>query len=495
MTPLGNRIGRGIGWSAADQTAQEVLRFVSLLVLARLLSPADFGLVALLGVAAGLIGIVAEFSIGAAIVRRANPDYLDSAFWLNLTLGVVASGFLWMGAVPLAEYYGAPMLGKLARITALTFPVSALGAIHAGLLVRRMDFRALAIRNGLGQAAGLAIACLLAWKGYGASSIVLGNLAGAAVTTAIVWKAEPWRPSLRVRAHCLRELVGFSGRLTGSALIGFWSRNFDQFLIGSLEGEAALGYYSRAYSLFLGPIRKIAGRVDAVLFPAFASIRDDSAAIAALYLKASRLVSAITFPISFGLCAAAPEAIAVLFGPKWDGMVPFLRILAPLGAIQSVLSMGGAIYLAKGRADLSLRVTTHFTLGTSLAVTIGVLQGGSIGVAFGYAVFSLLAAPFIYLAAARLVGLCLSAQIRNLSAIAAISAAMLIVVLSGSFLLPPTLPPILRLMILVGAGACFYFLCFLLFRPRVFAEYRELVGILKQRISSGNRPSLGRSAT
>jgi PST family polysaccharide transporter len=484
---LNVKVGRGVGWSALDQLGQEIIRFGALVVLSRLLTPTEFGLVALLTVFTGFVGMLAEFQIANAVVQKPqlSSEFLDTAFWANLALGTAMFFLTWFGAPLLAFVYTEPKVTALARVTAASFIVAPFGGVPGGLLLRQLDFKRIALRNIVSTATSLSTTAVLAYRGVGEMSLAIGSVAGTLTSALLALQFSSWRPGSQFRRECWSELLSFSGKLTLSNTIGYWSRNFDQFIIGSLAGDHALGLYSRSMSLLLLPLRKIAVRVDAVMFPAFATIQDDPSRIAVLYLRSTRMVALVTTPISLGASVVAADLVPVIFGPNWSGMIPLVQILAPLGALQSVLTMGSAIYLARGRADLDLRITTWCTLACSLFVLVGMRLNGVAGVAVGYALFSLLASPFIYLAGARQVGLGFSDQATNLGAIF-LAAALMAAGVAGLQMLLNGLGHFSRLALCVAGGVGVYWGLVHLAKVRA---YVDITLALRTLLANKDRPA------
>jgi O-antigen/teichoic acid export membrane protein len=340
--------------------------------------------------------------------------------------------------------------------------------------MQALQVRTLAIINLVSLTVSTGGAITLAALGWGYWSLVAQALILTATNAILLWSTVHWRPSWTFDPAALRAFLGFSGYLSGTQIVGYWTRNLDKLMIGRMSGSVDLGVYSRVYVLVLLPLQQVSQVVDAVLFPAYSKIQNDPRQIAQIYLKISRLVALVTFPMSFGLWAVAEPAVLVLCGEPWRDMVPLLRILAPLGALQSILALNSSLYFAGGQTRRAFLVTLGTTLFLVSAFYIGLRINGTAGMAWAYLGVSLLLSPGIYLAASSLVGLGLKPMIKNLAGVA-LSAAIMAAVVAAAGLACATFGPLAQLALLVPLGIAVY-LCSLTFlRVPAYYEARQLV--------------------
>jgi PST family polysaccharide transporter len=252
--------------------------------------------------------------------------------------------------------------------------------------------------------------------------------------------------------------MGFSLNLTGGNIFNYFARNADKFLIGRFLGSQDLGYYDLAYRLMLFPLQGISAVIGRVMFPLYSRMQDDAGQFGRAYLKVASAIAFVSFPLMLGLAVLAEPFVFTLFGAAWTPVIPLLLILAPLGAVQSILTTIGHIYTAKGRTDLGMR----WTVGAGLLIVLSFVLGlpwGILGVTVSYAIMMLFltypgfAIPF------RLIGL----RVRDLGGVlwrpAACSLVMYAVVAATVMWSPRGAPGWLMLSILVPLGAVVYFAC------------------------------------
>ena len=473
---LGARIRRGVAWKGASQIFLQLSRVVVMVVLARLLSPHDFGVAAMVLVFGTLALIFSDLALGAALVQRRELSERDrsTVFWLSVGVGAVftVAGVAVSGLI--ADFYGEPEVQPLFAVLALTFIVTALGSTQKALLTRELDFRSLEVRLMLSTLLGAAFAIVAAARGFGAWALVLQQVVIAVSSTILLWVASPWRPRLVFSTTALRRLVGFSANVFGTRLLFYTSKNADNILVGRFLGAASLGAYSIAYNLMLAPIERIAGPVQDVLFPAFSRMQDDVRAVAELWLRANRMIAAFSVPALLGFALVAPEFVSVVLGAKWNAAVPVIQILACVGVLQSVQRLNSSVLQARDRTGTLFRFSIVAAVANVIAFAVG-LRWGIVGVAACYAVSNALLQPLYMHLTARTVGLSLLASVRNLAGVAQAAALMAGVVLSARLLLSDAgVASPVRLTVLVAAGAAAYVLACAWRAPGLLADLKAL---------------------
>jgi PST family polysaccharide transporter len=447
----------GVKWSSISLFGR---RGLSTIILARLLAPADFGLVAMAAVVIGFIEIFNDLGTATAVIQRKEPSraLLASVFWINAGFGLAATLVLILLAPLLGVFYREPQVAPIMQVLSLSLLLSGIGTMQKSLLERDLEFEKLA-RQEIGTTLfATLIGITAAFLGYGAWSLVYQMLAGNLVATLLIWRASHWRPSWQFDWPEIRSMIGFSLNLTGGNIFNYFARNADKLLIGRFLGVQDLGYYDLAYRLMQFPLQGISAVISRVMFPLYSRMQDDARQFGRTYLKVASAIALISFPLMLGLTALAGPFVLTLFGAAWTPVIPLLLILAPLGAVQSILTTIGNIYAAKGRTDLGLWWTVGAGLLTVLSFVLG-LPWGILGVTVSYAIVMLLltypgfAIPF------RLIGL----KVRDLGRVlwrpAACSLVMYAVVTGTVLLSPPGVPGWITLSLLVPLGAVVYFAC------------------------------------
>jgi PST family polysaccharide transporter len=370
---------------------QTGLAYSAQLILARLLSPQDFGAIALITVITGFASIFSEFGLGAALVQQRDlgPADVSAAFRLSIALGTVLSLLLWMAAPLVERFYDVPRLAGLTRVLAVAFLLSALATVPRGLLQREMRFRFLARVDLVATAAGIGVTITLALLLHDPVALAGGTLMSALATLVPLWASQGRISWLRTPPSGSRNLLVYGGNLVGFSVVNYWARNVDNLLIGKWIGPASLGLYSRAYALMLFPVNQIVGAVSPVILPMLAALQGDELRLRRAYLSALRVITFVAFPAMAGLAVTAYPSVLVLFGQQWVHSVPLVRILAWVGVLQSVTNPIGLILLATGRTDRLLRWGLFGSTACIIALAIGASFKSTERVAFAYLLVNL----------------------------------------------------------------------------------------------------------
>lgn len=385
----------GAYWLSAGGGANIALQLGSLAVLARLLSPEEFGLVAMVMIVVGLTHAYADMGISNAIIHRQDitRDQLSSLYWLNIAASFVAYLFL-VAASPLVVFlYNEPRLEDMVPLAGLTLLFSAPGAQFRILLQKDLRFKILAITETITAAVGTVIAIGFAIAGHGPYSIIYGSLGGSALMTllsiAVGWPVWPVRLVFD-RRH-LEGYISFGLYQMGERTVNYVWQKLDQLLIGTLIGGQALGYYNMAINLVYLPLQRINPILTRVAFPLFAKVQDDNDQLKRGYMIMRRTLAAVNFPLYMGLAGAAPIFVPVMLGEQWlESIVP-IQILAIVAALRATGNPIGSLLLAKGRADWGFYWTLVVVLVQIPVIILGAHYGGIIGVAT-----AILVAQFVY---------------------------------------------------------------------------------------------------
>ena len=449
------RVIGGAGWVGFSQVAMQITRVVVAIIVARLLTPEDYGLAALTLVFASLVLVFSDFAFGAALVQRKvlTEDDRCTAFWITVgcgalftVLGVALSG-------PAAALYQEPETQALFAVLSLSFLITALGATQQALMLREMAFRRLEVLTVVGALAGAPVAIALAATGAGPWAIIGQQLAVAAVTTLLMWRASAWRPSLRFSRRSMKELWGFSGWIVGHRLLYYLHTNADRFIIGRFIGAAALGVYAIAYNIMLQPAARIGGPLQRLLGPTFSRMQDEPERIAAAWARVVRMLAAISVPALAGLVVVAQEFVAVALGPKWADAATIIQVLAWVGIITALQSINADILMARARTKLLFTFSLCFVPVHITAFAIGA-HWGVVGVAVGYAISSTLVEPWLTVLAARVLGVSPMVFVRAISGVFQATAVMvLVLVVARMAMIDAGLPAGVRLFALIILGA------------------------------------------
>lgn len=436
MTNLATKSVKAAGWVGMSQAVRLVLQFVVNVMLARLLRPSDFGLLAMVVVFTNLAWVFVEFGLSSALIQKQDltEEHIHSSFWFNLAMGLGLTVLFAASAPFIASFYESPRLLPIIIAIAPTFLIFSFGIIPTSLLTKSLRFKPLAISETVAFILGGSAAVTMAFLGLGVWSLVWQQIIAALVSVFMLWSFTRWRVRFVFKWSRLKDLLGFGLNLTGFNFVNYFSRNLDNMLIGKYLGSAPLGFYNLAYKLLLFPINNIALVLGRVMFPSLSSIQSDKARTRSAYVRANKFIVTITLPLMVGLFILAPEFIKAFFGSKWEDAIPLVQILAIVGMMQPISHTTGWIYMSQGRTEIMFRWNLVYLAVTALGFVVG-LRWGVEGVAAGYATTSYLliypglAIPF------RLVDLKIRHFMRQLVMIFISSGVMGITVLGTRYLL------------------------------------------------------------
>ncbi|HMG86787.1 MAG TPA: MOP flippase family protein [Terracidiphilus sp.] len=394
---LGISASSGIKWNFVSQGGQQVAQLLTMVVLARLLPPSDFGLLGMAAVILGFITIFKDLGTAAAVIRsRAfDPELLPTVFWANVAMGMLGTLLLVFTAPAVAAFYREPTLTGIMRALALGFFISGLSNLHKALLERKLAFRILAGVELTSVLAGAVAGISTAKSGFGVWALVAQLLTSTTFMTVLLWIFEEFKPSMTFSWRALSGLTSFSLNLTGFNVFNYVIRNADNLLIGRFLGPFPLGIYALAYRIMLYPLQSVTTVISRVMYPVYSCMQDDDARFRAAFARTGGLIALVTFPLMTGVCVLAEPFILVVFGPHWAGVIPLIRILAPIGMVESVAATCGAILQTKGRTDVMFKWGVFSGVIVLFAFVVG-LRWGLLGVTTAYAIASiLLTLPFL----------------------------------------------------------------------------------------------------
>jgi len=386
---------RGVRGSAAMFVSRGLIFLFELagtVVLARLLDPRDFGLVAMVTLVVNFAILFRDLGLSEATVwtEKTSQELVSNLFWITVAVGLTLCVVLGALAPLIAGFYGEP---RLVAITLCLLPslfFSSLMMQHRALLRRQMRFGRLAAVNTVAAGAALVVAVACAAGGLGAWSLVVRQVAASVFLAAGMWVLCPWRPGPPRRGAGLRRAVSFGGHLSATRFLQYLLRNADNLLIGRYVGSAGLGFYSKAYSLLLLPSRQITNPLSTVVVPILSRLQAEGERFRVYYRKALGLTATVTVPLSVFAGVAAADIIRAMLGPKWDPAARVFLLLAPAAVCGSFNVATGWVYLALGRMHLQLRIKMVTATVTLIAMGIGVrwgIEGMAIAVSAACLVF------------------------------------------------------------------------------------------------------------
>jgi O-antigen/teichoic acid export membrane protein len=397
MKDLKQRTIRGGLARLCAQGANFLLRVGSLMVLARLLGPKDFGLVGMVTAFTGVLTLFRDFGLSSAAVQRTTvtDEQISTLFWINLLVGVLLGLVAVAMAPALAAFYHEPRLFGVTAVLALGFLFNAAGVQHSVLLQRQMRFTTLAVIGVVSLIVGTAIAIGGAKAGYGYWALVAMTVSLPFTATIGFWLTTDWVPGMPRRGTGIRSMMRFGGTLTLNGLVAYVAYNSEKVLIGRFWGADAIGIYGRAYQLINIPTDNLNSAVGEVAFSALSRVQDDPSRLKSYFLKGYSLVLGLTLPITIACALFADDVVFVLLGPKWNDAAAIFRLLAPTIAIFAIINPLGWLIVSIGLVARGLKIALVFAPVMIAGYVMG-LPYGPKGVAFAYsAVMVLWVIPFI----------------------------------------------------------------------------------------------------
>jgi O-antigen/teichoic acid export membrane protein len=373
------------------QAVNFLTRLGSLVVLARLLRPADFGLVGMVTAFTGVLYLFRDFGLSSAAVQCATVtnEQLSGLFWVNVAAGAFLALLGVVGAPLVAAFYHEPRLLWVTIVSAFGFLFNAAGVQHSALLQRQMRFTTMAVVNTVGLVAGSAIAIAGAKAGYGYWALVAMTIAVPLISTIGFWLATRWVPGMPRRRSGIRSMVRFGGTLTLNGVVAYIAYNLEKVLLGRYWGAESIGIYGRAYQLVNIPTANLNEAVGEVAFSALSRVQDDPSRLRKYFLAGYSLVLSLTVPLTI-LCALfADDVVLVFLGPQWKEAVVIFRLLAPTILIFALLNPLGWLMYALGLVGRSLKVALIFAPLIITGYIVG-LPYGPKGVAFAYSAVMIL---------------------------------------------------------------------------------------------------------
>ena len=388
---LSSRTARGGFTNLIAQVCSFSVQTVSTILLARILLPDDYGLVAMVSVFIGLAAVFKDAGLSVATVQRdeISEAQLSTVFWINIALLLVVGGCVIAASPLVAAFYKRPELTGVTVALGLAFILNGLSVQHDALLRRHMLFRAVAVTQVLPIVLSLAASLALALWGWRYWALVTGTMVVAVTSTSLSFYFCPWRPKRIERRTGARSMLRFGLDLTGFNAANYFARNADNVLIGKFVGADALGLYGKAYSLFMLPIGQIRTPINDVAIPALSALKRQPARYRSYYLTVVGIVGLVTVPLALYCALEGDFLIRFLLGPNWAGAAPVFRILSVVGVLQTVSSTSGLVLITLGRTRRYMSQGL-VTSGVTVAAFIVGLRYGIIGVAIAYAVVSFL---------------------------------------------------------------------------------------------------------
>jgi polysaccharide transporter, PST family len=386
----GSLKGRSVRSGAVTFGSQGVsyaIHLVTVAILARLLTPEDYGLMAMVTAVTAFAAMFRDLGLSSATVQKEglNEGQLSTIFWINVMLGVVLTVGVAACAPVIAWFYGRPELTAVTLVTSLSFVIVSLSVQQTALLTRQMRFGTSAAIHLSGSLVTLAVSVAVALQGGRYWALVWAGLAGSVWNTAGLWMVARWRPGWPVRGSGVLEMIRFGAHVTGFNVVSYFHRNLDNILIGKAWGADALGLYSRAYALLMLPISNLRAPLTRVAFPAMSRLQNRPDEFRAYFRRAVSLLAMTAMPLTAFLFAASHLMIELVLGPRWVAASEIFRVLSVAAFLIPIAGFRGVVFLSLGMGRQYFQLGLLNAICTCIGFVVG-LSWGPIGVATGYVI-------------------------------------------------------------------------------------------------------------
>lgn len=399
---LSGKTLRGGMTTMATQATLFVLRTAGTAVLARMLTPDDYGLIGMAVVVVNFAAMFKDAGLSMATIQRREitHDQVSALFWVNTLVSLLAGAVVWLASPVVASFYRRPELAGITAALSLSIIIGGLSVQHQALLRRHMMFKTIALTQIAAQLGNLLVSVVLARLGAGYWALVGGTLVSAVTGTVLMRAFCDWTPGKVRPGSGVRSMLSLGGYLTGHNVFDFFTRYMDNVLIGRFVGAEALGYYGKAYALMLQPLAQLTPPVGAVATPLLCRLADSPDQYRRTYKRLLNGLTMLTVPLVVFLAVYASDVVYLLLGEKWLDVVPIFTVLAIASLYQPATYTTGWLYISQARTKDQFKLGLFTGGATVLSFVVG-LPWGALGVATAYVIIGVLQIPFIVHVATR----------------------------------------------------------------------------------------------
>ncbi|HCY63351.1 MAG TPA: hypothetical protein DHV59_11090 [Oxalobacteraceae bacterium] len=460
---------RGAYFTSIALAFRQAISFLTVFYIARILTPSDFGIAAMVMVVVGLAQVIGDIGFSAGLVRsqKNTSTVLSTCFWIGLGIGIFLTLTLILIAPLAAMFYGVDTVAPLLRVAAWGLLVNFCTPVPLAILQQRLGYGELALSQAFGSLAGAVVAVVLATAGLGIWSLVIQPIAGNVLALALMIIYTKWRPTWEYNYASVRDILYDGLNLLGSSISQYARNNFDTVVIGNAMDSKDLGVYSMARTILYAPMYLITSVVSRVIFPLLAKVQGEPEKVKDTILTATTRTGLLIFPLYIGLMVVANDFVFLAFGDNWLEIVPLIRIMILPAMIQSISHLASPIMVALGASGLSLRISAGGAL-FYFATLLCVIPYGLTAVAYGYAVTNSLVGSISIFLALRLAQIPISAFLHAMLRPLFFSIIMMAVLMAiRTFFLHGSH---LRLAILIVSGALVYACLVFLFEKKAWQQ-------------------------
>jgi polysaccharide transporter, PST family len=466
---------KGMLWSVLQNWGTRLISFVIFSLLARILQPEVFGIVAMAGVYIAFIEVFMNQGFGTAIEQRNElaAEHLDTAFWTYLGIGLLIILLSITTAKPAANLLKQPDLVVVIQLLSFSFLFKAFSGVQISILRRDLNIKILAVRSIIATLIGGMAGIVMALLGFGVWALVSKTLVEECVGALVLWHSSSWRPGFRFSIRHFRELFAFGVNMVGSQFVAFLNGYMDNFLVGYFLGPVMLGYYAVAYRLLGIVTNLLTGVSTQVALPAFSKLQNEPERMRNAFYTTTQLTSLLSFPVFMGMATLTPELVRGLFGEQWMPSIPVMRVLSLAGIVYSVNFFNGVVLIAMGKPGWRFAFLSIRTVINVIAFFL-VVRWGIVAVATVHAISSYLLSPLELWIIRRIIHIDISRYLRQYSSSIIGSLSMVFCILISRSYVDYYVSTRMSIFICIPIAVFVYFLAILIIRREFLLNLMNL---------------------
>lgn len=474
MSSLKDKTVKGVIWSAVDRFSAQGIQFVFSILIARLLVPEDYGVIAMLNIFLAVSQTFIDSGFGTALIRKIDRTETDfsTVFYFNIAVAVFFYLGLFFAAPAIANFYNTPLLVPVTRVTAINLVIGSLSGIHNAKLSIAIDFKSRAKISIVSAVLTGSVGLWMAYSGYGVWALVVQTVFAGIIRTIMLWIIVKWYPKLVFSWQSFKEMFSFGSKLLASGLLDTIYNNIYPLVIGKVFSPTTLGVYSKANSLAQFPSSNITSVLQSVTFPVLSTIQNEEDRLAAAYKRFLRIAAFVVFPLMMGLSAVADPFIRLALTDKWEGAIYLLQIICFWMMWYPIHAINLNILQVKGRSDYFLKLEIIKKVQGVIVLCITVPMG-IVAMCYGSLISSIICLIWNTYYTKKLLGYGFFAQMKDLFPVIMHSLAMWLLVSVIVHFMPNLW---LKLIVGVLSGMVYYIVGAYLMK---FPEMNELLTILK----------------
>ncbi len=482
--PTDRHLARSVVWSAGSDWATQIFTWLSFLQVMRLLKPSDFGIAAMAGILMPYFGQLTGLGLPRAVValRDLTEDQLSQMNTLSVMSATTLFGIGCLIAKPFAAFFRTPALAPVFIVACSGLIMSALVAVPNAVIAKQLRFRLLSILGIVCTLTGAAATLIMAWMGYGYWALLLGNMIPGIIRVVVIMRIRPFRFAWP-RFQAIREPLRFGWQVSVAILAMNSYQRLDNFVAGRVLGPAALGFYGNAWELANVPIEKVSSLVTTVIPSYLSAVQDQPEALRRYLRVLTEMIALAAFPATVGLSLVAREAVPIIFGPKWDGMIAPLRVLSFYCGFRAIVALLPKMLTSIGKVRYVMWNELAALFVLPVAFYIG-SRWGTVGIAWSWVVAYPIVVIPLYRKVFQAIDMKTGEYLRALLPACSGTVAMIPAVLWVQHGLAPTHSMLLRLIVEVAAGAAAYLgAIFLLHRERMIEIVKRIRNMFLRKTS------------